>query len=109
MNLVERAKNILLTPKTEWGVIEPETTPRKDLILGYVLPLALIPAIVTFISMSLIGVGLGFLGGHTTFGIGLGIGMAVWRLVAAVLGVFVIAFIIDALAPSFGGTKNMDQ
>ena len=109
MNLVERAKNILLTPKTEWGVIEAETTPRKDLILGYVLPLALIPAIVTFLTMSIIGTALGFLGGHMTFGIGLGLTMAIWRLVSAVIAVFVIAFIIDALAPSFGGTKNMDQ
>ncbi len=109
MNLVERAKNILLTPKTEWGVIEGETTPRKDLILGYVLPLALIPAIAVFLTMSVIGTAVGFLGGHMTFGIGLGLALAIWKLISAVIGVFVTAFIIDALAPSFGGTKDMNQ
>ena len=38
-----------------------------------------------------------------------GLGLAVWNIVAAVIGCFVIAFIIDALAPTFGGQKSSLQ
>jgi Yip1-like protein len=108
MNLVERAKNILLTPKTEWAVIEAETTPPKDLILQYVLPLAAFAAVMHFISLSVIGTRT-MLGGVYHMGYGFALMMALYQLVMAVVAVFVIGFIIDALAPSFGGTKNMNQ
>jgi len=57
MALVDRVKNILLTPKTEWPVIAAETTSTADLLKGYVAPLAAIPAICGFIGGSLIGYG----------------------------------------------------
>ena len=59
MNLVDRAKNILITPKTEWEVIKNEQTTTSDLFTKYVLILALIPVIATFIGQSLIGISLG--------------------------------------------------
>jgi hypothetical protein len=104
MNIVDRVKNILLTPKTEWDVIAAETTPTQQLIVGYVLPLAAIAAIAGFIgSFFLLG----------TFGF---TGILIWGLVAmvvrivmAVVAVFVVGFVIDALAPSFGGQKNQAQ
>jgi len=108
MNLVERAKNILLTPKTEWAVIEAEPTPPKDLILNYVLPLAAFAAVMHFLSLAIIGTRTPF-GGVFHVGYGWALMMAVYQLVMAVVAVFVIAFIIDALAPSFGGTKSMNQ
>ena len=108
MNLVERAKNILLTPKTEWAVIEAEPTQPKDLILNYVLPLAAFAAVMHFLSLAIIGTHLP-LGGVFRMGYGFALMMAVYQLVMAVVAVFVIGFIIDALAPSFGGTKNMNQ
>ncbi len=108
MNLVDRVKNILITPKTEWDVIAGESTPTQQLILGYVLPLAGVAAIAQFIGMCLVGTSLGFLG---TFKmpIAWGLALAIWHLVGAVIVVFVLGFIIDALAPSFGGQKNMAQ
>ncbi|MDA8110735.1 MAG: hypothetical protein M0015_19255 [Betaproteobacteria bacterium] len=45
MNLVDRAKNILLQPKAEWPVIEREQTDAKALYQNYILILALIPAV----------------------------------------------------------------
>ena len=108
MNIVDRVKNILITPKTEWDVIAGESTPTQQLILNYVLPLAGIAAIAYFIGICLIGVSAGFLGSYR-MPIAMGLGLAVWHLVGAVIGVFVLAFIIDALAPSFGGQKNMAQ
>jgi len=34
MSLVDRVKNILVTPKTEWDVIAAESTPTAGLITG---------------------------------------------------------------------------
>ena len=39
MSLVTRATNILKSPKTEWDVIDQETTTPQPLVMGYVLPL----------------------------------------------------------------------
>ncbi|MBS0488158.1 MAG: YIP1 family protein, partial [Proteobacteria bacterium] len=53
--LIARAKNILLTPKTEWPVIAGETETVQSLYLNYILVLAAIPAVFGFIKNSLIG------------------------------------------------------
>ncbi|RPH29684.1 hypothetical protein EHM92_09605, partial [bacterium] len=55
MNIVERAKNILMTPKTEWPVICSETPAIGEIMLNYVLPLALIPAVAQVIGYGLVG------------------------------------------------------
>ena len=104
MNIVQRVKNIILTPKTEWDVIAGEPTQPKDLVISYVLPLAALAAIAGFIGTVVIG---SFLVGRMSFVWGL-VGL-VWHLVMSVVAVFVIGFIIDALAPSFGGQKNFNQ
>jgi hypothetical protein len=108
MALVDRVKNILLTPKTEWEVIERETTPTASLITGYVLPLAAVAALATFIGYCIVGTTLPFVGTYR-MSIGWGLGVAVWHVVGAVIGVFVLGLIIDALAPSFGAQKNSAQ
>jgi hypothetical protein len=108
MNIVDRVKNILITPKTEWEVIAAESTPTQQLITGYVLPLAGAAAIAYFIGICFMGMSLGFLGSFK-MPIGWGLVAAIWHLVAAVIGVFVVGFIIDALAPTFGATKNSAQ
>jgi hypothetical protein len=108
MNLVERAKKIILSPKTEWDVIATEATPTQQLLLGYVLPLSAAAAIAGFIgSVLFVGALGGLLGAHVGFG-GALVG-AVIHVIMAVVSVFVIGFIIDALAPTFGGQKDMGQ
>ena len=42
MNLVERVKNILLTPRPEWEVIDGEPATPASLYTGYIIPLAAI-------------------------------------------------------------------
>lgn len=103
MNLVDRVKNILMTPKTEWPVIAAETTDVKTLYTSYIMILAAIPAIATVISATLIGgmMGAGRLGG------GLSVGYAIAQYVLTLIIIYVVALIIDALAPTFGGQKNM--
>ncbi|MFZ6778545.1 Yip1 family protein [Undibacterium sp. Ji83W] len=108
MNLVERAKNIVLTPKTEWPVIAAETTSTADLFKNYVAPLAAIPAVASFIGMSIIGFGVPLLG-NIRLPIVSGISAMVLSFVFAFIGVYLISLIIDALAPQFGAEKNPAQ
>jgi hypothetical protein len=108
MALVDRVKNILITPKTEWDVIAAEATPTASLITGYVLPLAGVAALATFIGYCVVGTSLPFMGTYR-MSIPWGIGLAVWHVIGAVIGVFVLGLIIDALAPSFGAQKNNAQ
>jgi len=106
MNLVERAKNILITPKTEWVVIKNEESTTADLFTKYAMILALIPVIATFIGQSLVGISMGPFGSFKIPVIN-GLIYAVVYYILSLAGVYLIAFIIDALAPSFGSTKNM--
>jgi len=108
MNLVDRVKKILMSPKTEWDVISAEATTNQQLVVGYVLPLAAVAAVAAFIGQVLIGISVPFMGtvrvGFVTGLVGL-----IFSVVMAVVMVFVVGFIADALAPSFGGQKNMTQ
>ncbi|MDP1976416.1 Yip1 family protein [Undibacterium sp.] len=108
MNLIERAKNIILTPQKEWLVIEVENTVTIDLFKNYVAPLAAIPAVASFIGMSIIGFSVPMLG-TIRLPIIAGISAMVMSFVFALIGVYLIALLIDALAPQFGATKNPAQ
>jgi hypothetical protein len=107
MNLVERAKNILVTPKTEWEVIKNEQTTTADLFTKYAMILALIPVIATIIGFSLVGVSYGF-GIAFKWPISSSIFHGVLSYVLGLAAVYAVAAAVDALAPSFGSTKNMD-
>jgi hypothetical protein len=108
MDLIGRVKNICLTPKTEWSVIAAESTPTANLITGYVLPLAGVAAVAGFIGGSLVGQSVPFIGTYRT-PLATGLGVAVFSVIAAVIGVFVISRIINALAPTFAAEKDSTQ
>ena len=102
MNLVERAKNIIITPKTEWEAVAAEEPNIQQILLGYVLPLALIPTVATIIGWGVIG-----MFGFTSFTYGIAMGLV--QIINAFLSVLIAGFVIDALAPSFGSQKNMGR
>src|SRR4029450_11183738 len=99
MNLVERIKGILLQPKSEWPVIEREPGDAGYLFPNYVAIVAAIPAVCTFVGTSIIGYG-----GYR-IGIGLGLVRAAVVYALSLAGVFVVAYIIDFLAGTFGAQK----
>ncbi|MBV7428122.1 MULTISPECIES: Yip1 family protein [unclassified Acidovorax] len=107
MNLIERAKSILLQPKEAWVAIESESTDAATLFTRYYMILAAIPVVCGFIGLSLIGFG----GFGVTVRVPLVSGLVnmVVSYVLSLVGVFVLALIIDALAPAFGGQKNQIQ
>jgi len=96
MALVDRVKNILLTPKTEWPTIAGETATVQSLYTEYILILAAIGPIVMALSSVLRG---GFAGIAIAL-VSYAIGLAV---------TYLLALIVDALAPTFGGEKNFIQ
>ena len=108
MDIVERAKNILLQPTQEWQVIAAERTTTAELYSGYIVPLAAIGPLASMVGMSLIGISLPFVGTYRA-PIITSIIQAVVTYVLTLVGVYVVAFIIDALAPTFSGEKNSLQ
>jgi len=108
MNIMERIKGILLRPKEEWQIIAGETTPIPELYRNYIILLAAIGPVASFIGMSLIGVSLP-VGGAYRVSIMTGIVSAVVQYILTLVGVYILALIIDTLAPTFTGEKNIDQ
>jgi hypothetical protein len=106
MNLIERVKNIIVTPKTEWDVINGESDTLSGVITKYVVPLAAAGAICTFIGYAFIGIDSVFV---RMKGMDWGIKMAVINIVTSIIGVIATAFVVDALAPSFGSEKNINK
>jgi hypothetical protein len=106
--MIERARNICLTPSTEWNVIAAEPASTSGLITGYVVPMAAIGAIAGLIGGSLVGIALPFVG---TARVPLlpGLVAAIFVFGMAIVGVFILSLIIDALAPSFGAEQNNIQ
>jgi len=89
MALVERVTNILLKPKFEWPKIAEESATTASLYTGYIMLLAALGPLVMAIRT---GLGVAVL----SYGISLGV-------------TFLLAMIVDALAPTFGGEKNFVQ
>jgi hypothetical protein len=108
MALPERVKRILLTPKEEWQVIDTEPATLASLYTGYIIPLAAIGPIAQAIGYSVFGVSVPFMGTYRT-PIGSAITGAVVTFALTLVGVYVLALVIDALAPTFHGTRNQIQ
>ena len=105
--LVERAKQLILTPRAEWPVIAAEPTTVADIYRRYVVILAAVPAVAGLIGNMVFG--------YSVFGLTMrmspvtAISLAVTQYITSLISVFVLALIIDALAPNFGGTRNRIQ
>ena len=104
MTLIERVQSILLKPKQTWPAIATEGGDTASIFTGYVMILAAIPAIAGFIGLTLIGVG-GFGISYRLPILGGVVQMIVSYLLTLAM-VFVLAMIVNALAPSFGGSKD---
>lgn len=102
--LIDRAKNILLKPNEEWPRIELEPLTIQDILLRYVLPLAAIGPVASFIGGQVFGYGaLGFTYRPSLLS---SLSSAIVTYVLSVVGIFVLSLIADVLAPKFGGASN---
>ena len=87
MNLVDRIKGILAEPRNEWVKIATEPATVQSLYTGWIMILAAIGPIAVLLTT-----------GSAQF--------AVAQYVFSLIITFVLALIVDALAPAFGGTKD---
>lgn len=103
-SIVARAKAIILKPKEEWPVIERETLSSGEIFTRYAIPLAAIGPLATFIGGQIFGYG--------AFGISFrpsligGLSQAIVTYILSLVGLFVVAFVADKLAPNFGGEAS---
>jgi hypothetical protein len=102
--MIGRIQRLMLKPKDEWPAIDAEPMTVQGILLGWVAPLAAIGPAARLIQgqvfpMSVFGVTWRppLIGAIVT-------AVLTWAL--AIASTYVWALIIDALAPSFGGTKN---
>ena len=107
MQLMESEKGILLKPRETRAAIDGEPADTARLFTCYLMILAAIPAVCGFIGMSLIGMG-GF-GFSMRVPVLAGLANMAVSYVLSLVGVYVLALVINALAPTFGGTQNQGQ
>ena len=108
MRLIERTKEVLLHPTSQWEVIAAEPASTAALYTQVIMPLAAIGPIATLIGWSVFGVSVPFAGTYRV-PLSANVGSAVVRYVLGLVAVFALALIIDGLAPSFGGQKSQVQ
>ena len=89
MNLAERIKNILLAPKAEWPRIDAEPSTAQSIYTGYVMVLAAIAPLLAIVLT-----------------LGAAAAAAIGQYLLSLAMTFVLAYVADALAPSFGGGKD---
>jgi len=106
MNTIERVKKILLSPKTEWSVIDAEEMTSGKLLTSYLILLALIPAVAGFIGFGLIGYNV--LGSHIG-SVSVGIRQSVITFAGIIASTYITAFIVNWLAPKFGSRVNFHK
>jgi hypothetical protein len=100
-----RVKNILLSPATEWPVIAAEASSSGAIYLRYVAPLIAIGVIASFIGETMVGTSAGILG-IVRVGFVSGFGAAIVKFTVGLLGVFAVSWLVDVLAPTFGGQRD---
>jgi hypothetical protein len=109
MDLVQRVKNIILNPVEEWAAIDGEQTDVATLYKGYIMPLAAIGPVCSLIGMWLVGIRIPLVGTvfHVPFGSALASSVTSYLLSLA--AVFVVALIVNSLAPYFMGVQDRMQ
>ncbi len=105
-NIIERMKNITLRPQSEWPVIAGEPSSVRSLYTTYAAPLAAIPAISMFIGFSIVGMTVPLYGTYRTPLVS-GLIESVVGYAVALAAIFLMAAVVNILAPSFGGRRDL--
>jgi hypothetical protein len=107
-SVIARAQAILISPAAEWPKIAERPETVQSLYKDYLIVIAAIPAVFGFLKGSLIGVHIPMVG---TYRVGLVSGLVgmVVRYAVSLGAIYLLALIVDALAPNFGGQKNRVQ
>jgi hypothetical protein len=99
-SVLDRAKAILLKPAETWGVIKNESTSIKDIYQKYLVILAAVPAIATFIGLTVVGISIPFLGTWKPPMFPTLVSQIVHYVISLGM-VYVAALVIEKLGPKF--------
>jgi len=102
--LIARAKAIVLRPKETWPQIEADPTPSGDIFTRYVMPLAAIGPLCLFLAGQIFGYGSLWVSFRPSLMSALSI--AIGNYVATLIGILILTFIANKLAPAFDGQAN---
>ncbi|MEJ7611532.1 MAG: Yip1 family protein [Ferruginibacter sp.] len=102
MNLIERVKNILITPKTEWEVIDNETATVSSLFTSFVLPMAIVSSLGGVIRYFMYS-------GTYSWGMKYLIIGIIISFITALATYYLTTIIVDKLASNFGSEQNMGK
>lgn len=105
--IIERVKNLIISPKSEWEKISQESLETARLI-QFLIMLALIPTVATFIGYALFGYRVPFVG-YVGGSVAWALRYALVSFVSNVAGAFLAAFVINMLAPSFGSRQDWNK
>jgi len=102
--IVDRAKSIILSPSTEWAKIAGENDAPMQVFTKYVVLLAAIGPIASFIGGQVFGYGA--FGISYKPGLMAGLGAAITSYVLTLVGVWIISWVANFVSPKFGGQDN---
>jgi Yip1 domain len=106
--VIQRARSLLVSPRTEWPVIAAEPATVADLYRDYIMVVAAIPPICQFVKTSILGYAWH---GFRVYRLGISPGLtaAIVEYIVSLLAVYVLAVIIESLAANFGGQPDRVQ
>ncbi|HEY9246097.1 MAG TPA: Yip1 family protein [Candidatus Methanoperedens sp.] len=107
MNQIDRAIGILKSPQTELVKVKSEQINKIDIIRQYIAILALIPAVAYIIGMGFVGINVGFV--SIKYPIQNAIIGGIFTYILSIVEVYILGFVINALAPNFASKQNEDQ
>jgi hypothetical protein len=97
---------MLFHPVTEWRSIDEEKGTMGSILIGYVLPMSLIPAVCSFI-------GYGFVGANGLLfrvsGLYWGTSMAIDSLITSFSVYLLGTWFVDRMAPAFGAKRDLGR
>lgn len=106
MPLAARVRQLLFHPAAAWRLIGEQKGTRRSILVGYVLPMALIPAIASFI-------GYGFVGANGLLfrvsGLYWGTAMAIDSLITSLSVYWLGVYLVDRIAPAFGAGRDLGR
>jgi Yip1 domain len=104
MNIFARVRGIFLAPTAEWAIIDGEPATTGGLMAGYAAILAAVPVVCDFAGRRIFNFGV--FAGHDHFPLWISALTAVTTYVVSLASVFIVAKLINAMAPDMGGEKN---
>jgi hypothetical protein len=97
---------MILSPIPEWRIIAEEKRTIRSLLGRYVIPMAMIPVVASFIGYGLVGAnGILFRMSGPYWGISMALNSFITSLAVYLIG----TWLIDRLAPGFGASRDLGR